>query len=263
MILNARTDLLPRWYTLAPHGAQPDGRQMPKLNVNDATREQLVETAGLRPAVADALLEFRAKHGGKIEGPDALGELPGVGPATLDQLREVLDFRDKGERDKGEKAGNGSDKAGNGAEHEVRQTAERTTEAAASVARSGAKVAREVTETGAQATTAAARSGLQLVERTAGAFGEVQRETAQRSAEATAELGRLFVELLGEQTRHNMEVATAFSRSADWGEIARLQGEFVRTSFERMNRLNGRYLEIVQDVMRATVSAARQSRRAA
>jgi hypothetical protein len=35
---------------------------MPKLNVNDATREQLVETAGLRPAVADALLEFRAVH---------------------------------------------------------------------------------------------------------------------------------------------------------------------------------------------------------
>ncbi len=91
--------------------------------------------------------------------------------------------------------------------------------------------------------------------------GEVQRETAQRSAEATAELGRLFVELLSEQTRHNLEVATAFGRVANWGEIARLQGEFVRASFERMNRLNGRSLEVVQDVMR--VSAARQTRRAA
>jgi Helix-hairpin-helix motif len=228
---------------------------MPKLNVNDATREQLVETAGLRPAVADALLEYRAKHGGKITSPEALGELSGVGPATLDQLREVLDFRDKG--------GNGHDKPGREAEREVRQTTEKAAEATTAVARSGAKVAREVTETGAQATTAATRSGLQLVERTAGAFGEVQRETAQRSAEATAELGRLFVELLSEQTRHNMEVATAFSRSANWGEIARLQGEFVRASFERVNRLNGRYLEVVQDVMRATVSAARQSRRAA
>src|SRR4051794_30757081 len=231
---------------------------MPKLNVNDATREQLVETAGLRPAVADALLEFRAEHSGKITSPEALGELPGVGPATLDQLRDVLDFRDRGE-----KAGNGSDRGGNGAaEREVRQTTERTTEAAASVARSGAKVAREATETGAQATTAA-RSGLQLVERTAGAFGEAQRETAQRSAEVTAELGRLFVELLSEQTRHNLEVATAFGRMANWGEVARLQGEFVRASFERVNRLNGRYLEIVQGVMRATVSAAGQARRAA
>jgi hypothetical protein len=60
-----------------------------------------------------------------------------------------------------------------------------------------------------------------------------------------------------------MEVATAFGRVANWGEIARLQGEFVRASFERMNRLNGRYLEVVQDVMRATASATRQSRRAA
>src|SRR3954452_9839710 len=124
---------------------------MPKLNVNDATREQLVETAGLRPAVADALLEFRDKHGGKIEGPDALGELPGVGPATLDQLRDVLDVRDKGERDKGVKCGNGRDNACHGAQREDRETAERTPEAAASVARGGAEVAREVTETGAQA----------------------------------------------------------------------------------------------------------------
>ena len=129
--------------------------------------------------------------------------------------------------------------------------------------RSGARVAREATEAGTQATTEAARSGLRLVEQTAGTLGEVQRETAQRSAEATAELGRLFVELLSEQTRHNMEVATAFGRVADWGEIARLQGEFVRESFERLNRLNGRYLEIVQDVMRATVSAAEQARKAA
>src|SRR3954449_3854823 len=124
MILNARTGLLPRWYTLAPRGAQPGGRQMPKLNVNDATREQLVETAGLRPAVADALLEYRTKHGGKIESPEALGELPGVGPATVDQLRDVLDFRDRSE--KGEKGGNGQDRPGRQAEREVRQTAEKT-----------------------------------------------------------------------------------------------------------------------------------------
>src|SRR3954454_17108961 len=99
---------------------------MPKLNVNDATREQLIETAGLRPAVADALLEYRARHGGRITGPEALGELPGVGPATLDQLRDVLDFRDKGE-----KGGNGRDKAGREDEREVRQVAERTADAAA------------------------------------------------------------------------------------------------------------------------------------
>src|SRR5205823_3091520 len=105
----------------------------------------------------------------KIESPEALGELPGVGPATVDQLRDVLDFRDKG--------GNGHDKPGREPEREVRQT----TEKAAEAVRGGVRVAREATEVGTQATTTAARSGLQLVERTADAFGEVQRETAQRS----------------------------------------------------------------------------------
>ena len=50
---------------------------------------------------------------------------------------------------------------------------------------------------------------------------------------------------------------------ANWGEIIRLQNEFVRASLERMNGLNGRYLEAVQDVLRATVSAAQQAREAA
>src|SRR5919205_4187121 len=122
MILHQRPEVLSGGYTLAPPSAQPDGKPMPKLNVNDATREQLVEAAGLRPAVADALLEYRARHGGRITSPEALGELPGVGPATLDQLRDVLDFRDKG--------GNGHDKAGQDAERETRQTAGKAAEAA-------------------------------------------------------------------------------------------------------------------------------------
>src|SRR5947199_5956234 len=123
---------------------------MSKLYVNDATREQLVETAGLRPAVVDALLEFRTEHGGKVVSPEALGELPGVGPATLDQLRDVLDFRDKGDREKG---GNGQDRPDREAEREVRQTAEKTAEAARATVRNGARVAREATETGTQVTT--------------------------------------------------------------------------------------------------------------
>ena len=81
---------------------------MPKVNVNVATREDLVEKAGLRPAIADAILEYRGRHGGRITDVEALDELPGVGPATLDELRSALDFRDKGEKAGN---GNGSDKA--------------------------------------------------------------------------------------------------------------------------------------------------------
>ena len=76
---------------------------MPKVNANTASREELVEAAGLRPDLAEAILNFRGKHGGKITEATVLEELPGVGPATIDQLRKALDFSDKG--------GNGSDQS--------------------------------------------------------------------------------------------------------------------------------------------------------
>ena len=138
---------------------------------------------------------------------EALGELPGVGPATLEQLRTALDFSDKGG-----KAGNGSRPGRRGAEQDDKEAAERGARGGPT-ARFGAEAARGAAEASAQATTTAARSGLQLVERTAGTFGEVQRETARRSAEGTAELGQLLAEFVSEQTRHNLEVATAFGRS--------------------------------------------------
>ena len=224
---------------------------MAKLNVNAATREELVDKAGLRPDVADAILAFRGKHGGRITDVEALDELRGVGPATLDQLRAALDFRAAAE---GAGGGNGgADREG--AKAAARETTQKTAEAPA---RGGVKVAREAAaDAGVQAAASTvARDGLRLAREAAGAVGEAQRETARRSAEGTAELGRLFAELVNEQTRHNLEVAAAFGRAVDWGEVIQAQGEFVRASFERMNRLNGRYLEIVRTAMRVPAPAA-------
>ena len=90
-----------------------------------------------------------------------------------------------------------------------------------------------------------------------------QRETARRSAEGTAELGQLLAEFVSEQTRRNLEVATAFGRAFDWGEALKAQGEFVRESLERATEFNRRYLEIVRSVVQATASAAEQARKAA
>ena len=63
---------------------------MAKVNVNSASRDDLVNVAGLRPEIADAVLEFRRKHH-RIADAQALEELPGVGPATVEQLRRALD----------------------------------------------------------------------------------------------------------------------------------------------------------------------------
>lgn len=63
--------------------AQPD-----KIDLNLASREQLA-TAGIRPAVADAILQHRDATG-PFAGVDALTEVAGIGAATLKQLRNVV-----------------------------------------------------------------------------------------------------------------------------------------------------------------------------
>ena len=168
---------------------------MAKVNVNSATRDDLVNVAGLRPEIADAVLEFRRKHH-RITDAQALEELPGVGPATVEQLRKALDFGDKG--------GNGRDQARAG-----ERAAEQGGVSGRARRRGGDPAA---AEGGARVASTAAREGTEVVRRVFGAAAETEREVAGRSAEGAAELGRLWVDLLGEQTRHNLEVAAALAR---------------------------------------------------
>ena len=67
---------------------------MAKIRLHEATREQLVDGAGLRPLVAEAVLKVRDERGGEIADisalKDAVSEVKGIGPAALDQLGDVL-----------------------------------------------------------------------------------------------------------------------------------------------------------------------------
>jgi len=200
---------------------------MPKANVNTASREQLME-AGVRAELADEILKLRRK--GRIAAAEALAELPGVGPATLDELRKSLAF--------GEAGGSGDDRGrGRGAEQP---------------ARAGAEAA----ETGI--------GGLRVVQQVAGAVAEVEREVTHRSAEATVELGRALVDLLSEQTRHNLETWRALGEAVDWERVLRLQGEYLRVSLERAAQLTRRSLELGQTVMNAAADTVRdQAKKAA
>jgi hypothetical protein len=131
------------------------------------------------------------------------------------------------------------------AEHAARRSTDKLT-----------RVATETTERGADA----ARESMQVAQRAAGAVGELQHETARRarrSAEDATELSQLFIQLFNEQVRHNLQAATALGRASNWGEVAKVQSEFVRGSFERMNQLNSRYLEIIQAGMKSVTVAGR------
>ena len=245
---------------------------MAKVNVHSAGRDELVE-AGVRAEVADEILKLRRK--GRIENAEALAELPGVGPATVEQLKKALDFSEPRERERereSERAGSGN--AGGNArrerdegERETRETARRAEEiaqstvkaaseagqrgleAAEGTARATSEAARRGVEAGVETAASVARSGFQVVQRATDEAGEVQRAVAQRSTEGAAELGRAFIDLIGEQTQHNVRVVNALTRTLRWDELLKIQGEYVQASFERLARLTQRYLELTQAAM--------------
>jgi hypothetical protein len=227
---------------------------MAKANVNTASRDELVE-AGVRNELADEILKLRRK--GKIS-LEALNELPGVGPVTLEQLRTNLDFKDK--------AGDGSTGSGNGGDQTRRgepgskEALERTAEMARSAVRGGAEAQQATVRTSIQAATRAARRDLEMVQRTADTTGEVQRAMVQRSAASTSELSQVLMDLVKEQSRHNLETLTALTRAVRWDEILQAQSEFLRVSLERMAEFGRRYVEVTQAVL-TSASRAAQDRR--
>src|SRR4051812_47841207 len=80
-------------------------RTMAKPNVHTASRDELVE-AGVRAELVDEILKRRRKGPVRLE---ELDEVPGVGPATLEQLRQALDFREQQQPASGN--GSGKDRA--------------------------------------------------------------------------------------------------------------------------------------------------------
>ena len=148
------------------------------------------------------------------------------------------------------------------------QTAKTGADAAADNAKHAAENVAEIGKRAAHETAERAegnmREGAQLVRRTTEAAGEVQRQVAHRSAEGTAELGQVLVDLMNEQTRHNVETFKALTGAVDWDRVVKVQGEFLRVTLERMVQLNQRYLDVFQSVANAAVTTAKdQARKAA
>ena len=188
---------------------------MAKANVNTASRDELIE-AGVRAELANEIVKLRRK--GKI-GLEALEELPGVGLATLEQLRKALDFSD---------------------------LTQGTAETVRGIARESANAAAE-----------AGRTGLYLARRAVGETGEAQRELTQRTADGTAEFGRELTDLLQEQARHNLRAWAALG-AADWSQLWQLQAEYLRASLERTAQLTRRWLALSQAVLTASTDTTRE-----
>jgi hypothetical protein len=244
---------------------------MAKLDLNEVTREELVDVAGLRPAVAEAVLKARDEHGGGIADigalKDALGEVRGIGPATLDQLGDHLKV---GRQPAGPAAAKAAEAAPapkvarQAMEEEAaeapapgvkvaRQPEEKTAEAEAPAP--GPKVARQAEEEAAEvpalSVRAAAVEARRTVERTAEVASLAARRgveaagraATERSGEAVRGLGQLVARLVDEQVRANLETMRGLARARTWREALEVQHEFFSGNVARMIEGTGRYAE--------------------
>jgi competence protein ComEA len=59
------------------------------VDLNSATLEQLDALPGIGPVLAQRILEWRAAHG-RFTSVDELGEVSGIGEATLAELRPAV-----------------------------------------------------------------------------------------------------------------------------------------------------------------------------
>ena len=59
------------------------------VNINTATKEQLDSLKGIGPTKAQAIIDYRAKHG-PFKSVDDLEKVPGIGPGTLKDIRNDI-----------------------------------------------------------------------------------------------------------------------------------------------------------------------------
>lgn len=71
------------------------GDALAGVNVNAASQKQLEGLPGIGPSKATAILEYRATNGPFSSLAD-LDKVPGIGPATLENLRPLVEFGEAG-----------------------------------------------------------------------------------------------------------------------------------------------------------------------
>lgn len=66
-------------------------QEVAPINVNSADTELLDELPGIGPSRAEAIIEERDANG-EFENADDLTRVSGIGPATVDRMRDQITF---------------------------------------------------------------------------------------------------------------------------------------------------------------------------
>lgn len=77
--------------------------------------------------------------------------------------------------------------------------------------------------------------------------------------EKAAELGRNFVDLVQQQTKHNLCMMLAMAQARHWNEVIEIQQDYLRTSMALMAKIANSSVAMLQSVV--TTSAQDEAKR--
>lgn len=69
--------------------ATPEDAAAERININTASAEELEALTGIGPALASAIVEYRAEHGG-FASVEELINVSGIGEAKLEAIRDYI-----------------------------------------------------------------------------------------------------------------------------------------------------------------------------
>ena len=111
----------------------------PKADLNEATREELVEVAGIKPATADKIVKLREE--GPIKSMEVLGEAAEIGKAELGKLRGTVEVAAEAARDVAEKGTQTVQRVGEAVQEQAGRTLDKASEVGGELAQRMAPVA--------------------------------------------------------------------------------------------------------------------------
>jgi hypothetical protein len=142
---------------------------------------------------------------------------------------------------------------------DARNANENTKDHAKEAVDKGAEAAKNATQRTADVGRQAAERGTETVQR----FLAGASRAADTTVKVEQDFARLWVELAGEQFRHQTETVQRLMQARDWREIAEIQGSFVRESMSRMAHAVNYQFELGNAVTTRMLSLGREQARKA
>jgi hypothetical protein len=182
-----------------------------KPDLNEASREELVEVAGLKPDTADTIVKLRSERG-PVESVDKLRETAKLGEEDVGKLQQAFQV------------------AGEAAQHTSQEVLSQGTEALRRVG----ETARDLTQRGTETAQRIANTTQQAARTTLDDLGEASRQ--MDGMVPVARVGMLWLSFWPEQAAQTVSAVTRLMQCRSFPEAVQVQSEFTLGSINRLAR---------------------------